>query len=129
MLPGELHQLTSGPIGTAITAIGLLGNSLSILTWLAIRRRLNHTSSTVIFFILLGIVDSCFLLSFFLSDSLPALLPHLKQSHTYTLLFSYILYPVFFFFLVLSIWVIVAMTADRFALVVRNNRFSNRWSG
>ena len=111
--PDFLHWFSSGPLGSCLCILGLLGNSLSITIWLSVRSRLGSSSSTLIYFILIGVIDSLLLVSFFLSDSLPAILPSLLHTYSYCLLYSYVFFPVFFFFLVVSIWMIVAMTLDR----------------
>ena len=74
-------------------------------------------TATGIYLITLGIVDSGLLFFFLLTDSIPTNSPAVKKSYAYASFFSYFGYPIFFFFVVASIWIMIGVTVTRFIMV------------
>lgn len=64
-----------------------------------------------------AVADSGVLIWFFLVDSLKMFAPEVAQSVVYAFFFAYFGYPIFFLFVVLSIWFMVGVTVDRFIMV------------
>ena len=118
MDPAKLHWICSVPVGATISAFGLLGNITSIIIW----NRLNESKSrrnksTALYFIALGFCDSSLLAFFLAHDTLPSNHPSLKENHIYASLFSWFLFPMFFFSLVSSIWMVVGVTINRYVMI------------
>ena len=65
-----------------------------------------------------AIADSGVLVWFILVDTLQMVNPELAYSPAYAVFFSYLGYPIFFFWVVCSIWFMVGVTVDRFIMVV-----------
>lgn len=81
------------------------------------KKKRSGGTATGIYLITLGIVDSGLLFFFLLTDSIPANSPTVKMNYAYSAFFSYFGYPIFFFFVVASIWVMIGVTATRFIMV------------
>lgn len=109
----KMHFVTSTIIGTIFVIIGIVGNILSISVWTRPKMR----SSTGTYLIGQAIADMGLLLFFFITDSLPMMAPEVKKSFAYGVFFSYIGYPIFFLFVICSIWFTVGVTVDRYILV------------
>ncbi|KAK7475812.1 hypothetical protein BaRGS_00032958 [Batillaria attramentaria] len=74
-------------------------------------------SSTGRYLTALAVADCGVLLWFFLTDSVKMFAPEVVNSVAYAVFFSYLGYPVFFLFVVCSIWFMVGVTVDRFIMV------------
>uniref|UniRef100_A0A0K2U7C5 Putative Gprotein coupled receptor 139like [Hydra vulgaris] n=1 Tax=Lepeophtheirus salmonis TaxID=72036 RepID=A0A0K2U7C5_LEPSM len=118
----NLNWITSVPIGMSIGLIGLFLNILSIATWSNICRNppTRKTGITALSFIILGVVDTVTLCFFIASDSVKAAFPWLIQTYAYAWFYSYIGFPLNFFCIVSSIWIIVHLTYDRFTLITQH---------
>ena len=106
----KMHWISSSFAGTIFLLIGLIGNLLSLLIW----GRKMKKSSTELYLVAQSIHDMGVLIFFFLTDSLIMILPKVKESYAYGVFFSYIGYPIFYFFIVTSIWTLVGVTVDRY---------------
>lgn len=109
----KMHFVTSTIFGTIFVLIGIVGNILSISVWTRPKMR----SSTGTYLIGQAIADLGLLIFFFITDSLPMMAPEVKKSFSYGVFFSYIGYPIFFLFVICSIWFTVGVTVDRYILV------------
>ena len=111
----SLAWITSVPLGIPICLLGLFGNVISICVWRRyIRKKIGSSPSSSIYFIALGVIDSGLLIFFLLTDSLPAAVgSSVRDTYGYNWFFSYIGFPVFFFFIVASIWLLVGLTINR----------------
>eukprot|EP00794_Sanderia_malayensis_P010844 gene10844-11997_t len=74
--------------------------------------------STSIYLLVLCIVDSGLLLLFLITDSLPTTFPAVMKTKAFSTFFSYIGFPLFYYFVVASIWLIVGVTLNRFTMVI-----------
>ncbi|KAL4217737.1 hypothetical protein ACF0H5_022477 [Mactra antiquata] len=106
----KMHYYTSTVLGTIFVIVGIIGNILSILVW----RRKKMWSSTGTYLIGQAIVDIGLLVFFFITDSLTQMAPSIKTTYSYGVFFSYIGFPIFFLFVVCSIWYTVGVTVDRY---------------
>lgn len=114
----RLHWIFSVPVGIVICMIGLIGNIISICIWRKIMKsKRTGNTATTIYLITLGIVDSGLLVFFLITDTIPANHPALKKTFSYSAFFSYFGYPIFFFFIFASIWVMIGVTVTRFIMV------------
>lgn len=68
-------------------------------------------------FIALGICDIMLLVTFLFHDTLPANNPELKQNYYYASIYAWFLFPMFFFSLVASIWMVISVTVNRFVMI------------
>lgn len=121
--PEAMHWYFSVPVGIAISIIGLIGNCISILVWkriLSSNRSSLKTRNTGVYLIVLGFVDSSLLVFFLLQDSLKALFPSVNETYAFAVLYSYVFFPLFFFFIFASIWLVVSVTLDRYLLISKN---------
>lgn len=119
----ELRSIFSTYVGMTICFIGLVGNIISVLVW----RRLNkkrHDSgkSAGIFLISLAITDSGLLIFFLLTESFQNIVTNVRYRYNYVLFYCYIGFPMFFFFIVASIWMVISITYNRFVAVVFPHR-------
>jgi len=131
MSPENLHKITSGEIGLTIATVGLLGNIFSIIIWSRISNRPRNgkgdqTPACAAYFLAMAVIDSGLLVSFIAGDSLPVFLPVLKKSFTYAWLYSFLIHPLFYFFIFSSIWIVAAVTINRFLFVIHGKIFSIR---
>ena len=114
----HLHWIFSVPVGITICIIGLIGNAISVCAWYRIMKsKRTGGLATSIYLIALGIVDSGLLFFFLLVDTIPGNNPSVKNTYSYAAFFSYFGFPLFFFFIVASIWVMVGVTVTRFIMV------------
>ncbi len=81
------------------------------------RKNIGNNKSTAIYLLFLAGADSGLLLFFLFTDSLPTGLPSVMVTEEFCFFYSYIGYPLFFFFIVASIWLIVGLTVNRFIMV------------
>ena len=63
---------------------------------------------------MLSVADSGVLLFFLLIDSIKALFPQIKDTYAYAAFFSWFGYPLFFYFMVYSRWVMIGATVGRY---------------
>lgn len=109
----KMHWVTSSIIGTIFVIVGIVGNILSVLIW----SRKSMRTSTGVYLIAQALSDMGLLFFFFITDSLTMLVPSVKTSYAFGVFFSYIGYPIFFLFVVYSIWMTVGVTVDRYIQV------------
>ncbi|CAG5118062.1 unnamed protein product [Candidula unifasciata] len=109
----DVHFVLKAIVGPIICLFGLMGNTLSILTW----RRPGMSSSTGRYLTGQAIANICFLLMFLLCDSLQLWCPSVKQAVVYGAFFSYFGFPMFYFSVICSIWFTVGLTVDRYIMV------------
>ena len=109
----KMHFVTSTIFGTIFVVVGLIGNILSILVW----KREKMRSSTGTYLIGQAIADMGLLFFFFVTDSIPMMDPDVKKSYLYGVFYCYIGFPVFFLFVICSIWITVGVTVDRYIQV------------
>ncbi|XP_053398767.1 FMRFamide receptor-like [Mercenaria mercenaria] len=114
----KMHFVTSAVIGTIFVIIGIIGNILSISVWMRPKMR----SSTGTYLIGQAIADMGLLVFFFITESVPKMAPEVTKSFSYGVFFSYIGYPIFFLFVICSIWFTVGVTVDRYIQVCWINR-------
>ena len=113
-----MHWVSSVPLGVTISIIGLLGNVASVYIWYRIlKKKIDSSSSTSIYLIALGIVDCCLLLFFMLTNSLPSGTPSIAQNYAFAAFYSYFGFPLLYFFIVASIWLLVGVTFSRLIIV------------
>lgn len=106
----KMHWISSSFAGTIFLIFGLVGNILSLLIW----SRKVKKSSTELYLIAQSITDIGVLVFFFLTDSLVMMMPQIKETYAYGVFYCYIGYPIFYFFIVNSIWTLVGVTVDRY---------------
>ena len=88
----------------------MIGNSLSIITWNnLIQRKSVGNRSTASYIIAMRICDNRLLIFFLLTETLSTSFPHVKKYYAYAVFFSWFAYPLFFIFLVASIWLATAV--------------------
>jgi len=121
-----VHWISSVPVGVSICLLGIIGNSISILVWARVRKKIRESNSTIKYFISMGVIDSGLLIMFILTDSIPAAEPEFIRTYWFVVCFSYIFFPLFFFFILASIWIVVAVTADRYLLIVHQFKLSRK---
>ena len=66
---------------------------------------------------MLSAADSGVLLFFLLIDSIKALFPQINETYAYAAFFSWFGYPLFFYFMVYSRWVMIGATVGRYFLL------------
>lgn len=108
-----MHWYSSVIFGTIFVVVGLVGNSFSISIW----GRKKMRSSTGTYLIAQAVADSGLLAFFFVTDSLVMICPSIKSLYAFGVFYSYIGYPIFFLFVILSIWITVGVTVDRYIQV------------
>lgn len=109
----KMHFVTSAIVGTIFVIVGITGNILSISVW----RRPKMRSSTGTYLIGQAIADMGLLFFFFITESIPKMAPEVLTTHSYGVFFSYIGFPIFFLFVICSIWFTVGVTVDRYIQV------------
>lgn len=109
----KMHFVTSTIFGTIFVVVGIIGNILSILVW----KREKMRSSTGTYLIGQAIADMGLLFFFFVTDSIPMMDPDVKTSYAYGMFYCYIGFPIFFLFVICSIWFTVGVTVDRYIQV------------
>ncbi|KAH3839742.1 FMRFamide receptor-like [Dreissena polymorpha] len=114
----KMHFVSSAIIGPIFVCLGLVGNILSVLVW----RRRKMRSSTGTYLIGQAIADMGLLVFFMLTDSILKFWPSIATSSAYGAFFAYVGYPIFFLFVVCSIWFTVGVTVDRYIQVCWINK-------
>lgn len=109
----KMHYISSGFCIPILVCVGIVGNILSIIVW----QRKPLRSSTGLYLIAQAVNDMGVLVFVFLTDSLVVLFPAIKTTYQFGVFHSYIGYPVFYFFVVNSIWTLVGVTVDRYIQV------------
>lgn len=122
VLPPGNHYLRlvfSVYVGLAVCGFGLIGNLISVLVWRRLNRKRSESGKTAgVFLIALAAVDSGLLIFFVLVESVQQLDPKINQNYYYVWFYCYIGYPMYFFFIVASIWMVISITYNRFVAVV-----------
>ena len=120
-----MHWYSSVVFGIAFVVVGLFGNILSLIVWS--RRSLRSSSGT--YLIAQAAADASLLVTFFLTDSLPEMYPDIKKSYSYGVFYSYFGYPTFFFAVIMSIWILVGVTVDRYIQVcwISQSKVNCKW--
>ena len=115
----ELHTIFSAYVGIALCVVGLIGNITSVIVWRRInKRRRDSGKSAGMFLIALAFSDSGLLLFFMATESFNSLATSAKTTFSYIWFYCYIGFPLYFFFIVLSIWMVISITYNRFVAVV-----------
>jgi hypothetical protein len=117
-LAQKLHWVSSSVFGFIFGLLGISGNILSIIVW----SRKKMASSTGSYLIIQAIVDIFVLVFFVLTESLTELFPKIKTSTFYGIFYAWVGYPFFYLVIVLSIWMLVAVTVDRYIHVTYPSR-------
>jgi len=113
-----LHWLCSVPIGITLVLLGVTGNIISIIVWFRLNRsKSRRNKSTALYFIVLAFCDISLLVFFFLHDSLPSAVRSIKTTFSFAILYSWFFFPMFFFSLVSSIFMIVGVTVNRYVMI------------
>ena len=106
------------PLGITLCIMGLIGNVISVIVWSKmIGKKLSSTSSTSMFLIALAIADSGLLVFFLLTVSVQSISPSLKHQYDFNTFYAYFGFPMFFFFIVSSIWLVVGVAINRVIVV------------
>ena len=105
-------------VGPIFVIVGVPGNVLSFLVWSRKSTWLKR-SSTALYLTVQSAVDIGVLAFFCATYSPLSINPGLMTSHSYAVFFSYIGYPLTYFFTLLSIWMNVGVTVDRYVLLRR----------
>ncbi|XP_065064034.1 neuromedin-K receptor-like [Rhopilema esculentum] len=115
----RLNWITSVPVGIPVCLLGILGNLVSIGVWMRfVRKRIGSSPSSAIYFIALGIADTGLLVFFLLTDGFPkAFGSSMAKSYAFVWFHAYVGFPLFFFFIVASIWLLVGVTINRLIMV------------
>lgn len=115
----KLRWIFSVPFGITISLIGIIGNLISICVWRRIMKSKRHGAiATTIYLIVLGIVDTALLFFFLLTNTIPGNNPDVKETFSYAAFYSYFGFPVYYFLIVVSIWMMAGVTITRFIMIV-----------
>jgi len=126
----HLHWIASVPLGATIAAFGILGNIITIIVWnRLIKGKLKDNQSTGIHLITLALCDTGLLVFFLLSDTVKANNKDLAHNYAYASFFSWFAFPIFYFFVVASIWMVVAVTLNRYIMIQFPTRVRKIYSG
>ncbi|CAG2253285.1 probable G-protein coupled receptor 139 [Mytilus edulis] len=109
----EMHWYSSVVFGTFFVVVGLIGNMLSMIIW----NRKSLRSSTGTYLIAQAAADMSVLIFFFFTDSLAMMDPDIKRDDSYGMFYSYVGYPIFYLAIIISIWMTVGVTVDRYIQV------------
>eukprot|EP00092_Neocalanus_flemingeri_P056866 GFUD01067463.1.p1 GENE.GFUD01067463.1~~GFUD01067463.1.p1 ORF type:complete len:336 (-),score=33.94 GFUD01067463.1:130-1137(-) len=119
------NWVTSVPVGLTFATLGLMGNALSLIVWDRVARKTEVSNSNITSFKLLGVVNSCFLVSYLLADTLKSCVPSLLQNYTFLTLYSYCFFPMFFNLNFATIWTMFAINIERYLICVCQINLSN----
>jgi neuropeptide Y receptor type 1 len=126
----DLHWIGSVPLGGTIAAFGIIGNIISIIVWnRLIKGKLKDNKSTGIYLITLAICDTGVLVFFLLADTIKADNAQLNNNFAYAAFFAWFGFPVFFFFVVASIWMVVGVTVNRYLMIQFPTKVRKIYSG
>ena len=115
----ELHTIFSAYVGIAICIIGLIGNTISVAVWTRINKRRHDSSKSAgMFLIALAFSDSGLLIFFMATESFTSISTSFKTTFSYVWFYCYFGFPMYFFFIVLSIWMVISITYNRFIAVL-----------
>ncbi|XP_066919351.1 FMRFamide receptor-like [Clytia hemisphaerica] len=122
----QLHTIFSAYVGIAICIIGFFGNIISISVWRRINnRRYDSGKSAGMFLISLAIVDSGLLIFFTMTESFQSISTEVKYTYYYVWFYCFVGFPMYFFFIVASIWMVISITYNRFVAVVFPHKTSS----
>ncbi len=108
-----MHWYSSVVVGSVFVVIGLIGNTLSIIVW----NRKPLRCSTGTYLVCQALSHIIALLFFFFTDTVVMLEPEVKKHYFYGVFYSYIGYPMAYLSVIISIWMTVGVTVDRYILV------------
>ena len=115
----NLHKEFSVYLGIPFSVFGLVGNCISIFVWNnIIKKREGSRKSVGVYLIVLAFVDSLLLICFLTYESLPELFPVIKENKNFVTFACYVGFPLYFFFVVASIWMVIGVTVNRFVAVI-----------
>ncbi|XP_061194731.1 FMRFamide receptor-like [Saccostrea echinata] len=114
----KMHWVSSSIVALIFVIIGIAGNVLSLIIW----SKKTMRSSTGTYLIFQAIADVFVLLFFVLCDSLGQIHPVILGDKTYGEFFAYFGYPFFFLSVIVSIWMLVGVTVDRYLQVCWSHR-------
>ncbi|XP_012562545.2 probable G-protein coupled receptor 139 [Hydra vulgaris] len=115
----DLYKISSDYIGAIICLIGLIGNVLSIVVWRKInKKRSDSGKSAGVLLIILAFADSGLLVMFFCTETITKLHSDIEKNVYFVTFYSYFGFPMFFYFICSSIWMIVCVSVNRFVAVV-----------
>ena len=113
------HEISSLFIILPLTIIGIITNFLNICVWKTLMSRAKRRNVTCgIYLISIAITDIGMLTSFFMIDTLRFLVDDVFHNPLFNNFYAYVAYPLFVFFLFLSIWLIAGVNACRLILVL-----------
>ena len=73
----------------------------------------NGNPSTAKYLIALALVDTGVLMSLLVIDSIPEVVPYVKDSYVYGVLFAWLFSPFLFFFFIASVLLVCGVTVNR----------------
>jgi len=109
----KMHYITSSYCGPVFIILGLIGNVFSMIIW----KKKAMSCSTGVYLFAQAMNDIGVLIFFFFTDCLLVLAPSVKYSYTFGVFHAYIGWPMFYFFVINSIWTLVGVTVDRYIKV------------
>lgn len=99
--------------------LGLIGNVLSLIVWRKItKKREDFHKSAGFYLITLALIHSGLLLCFLSFETLPKMIPQLKNNIKFIIFSCYFGFPMYFFFFIASIWMLISITVNRFVIVI-----------
>lgn len=114
-----LRKICSGYVGVPVCLLGLIGNVISFIAWKRInKKRSDSSQSAGVLMMALACVDSGLLVFFLLTESIPQLWPDVMHAAHFVAFHCYVGFPLFFFFIVASIWMVICVTYNRFIAVI-----------
>ena len=115
----DLRKVCSVYIGVTICLIGLIGNFFSIVVWIRInKKRSDSGKSAGVYLIILAVIDCGLLVMFLCTESIQVLKPGIVHNLNYVRFYSYFGFPMYYYFICASIWMVVCVTVNRFFAVV-----------
>ncbi|XP_056021925.1 FMRFamide receptor-like isoform X2 [Ostrea edulis] len=109
----KMHWVTSSIVALIFVVIGIGGNVLSLIIW----SKTSMRSSTGTYLIFQAIADVSVLVFFVLYDSIGQINPDILGQKSYGEFYAYFGYPFFFLSVIVSIWMLVGVTVDRYIQV------------
>ena len=118
-----LHVIMSAYIGITLCCLGFLGNLISILVWKRINKQRHDSSKSAgMFLIALAVIDSGLLVFFATTEGFQNIATDAQNTYAYVWFFCYVGFPIYFFFILASVWLVVSITYNRFIAVVLPHR-------